>query len=267
MTASDKAKKELDQRKEFKNILCDLANDQNFMRDGGKRSSIYIRLENLYYAPEKEDRFRHYYSDIFSTLSNICNGDIDGSTEIIGQNLSIIKDGYQPKNFDEQGKIKDISNEIKKLYDHVNLEIARLSYCVSVMKNETEISSIQKKVESAEKTLEEIKEKSENIQKEHISILGIFSAVVLAFIGGIVFSTSVFSNIHLASIYRIVLLTLIVGIVVVNIIYALFTFISNLTNKKGRQFSQKQIIFLLLIFAVIICWAFGVVEIRNNHFS
>ena len=57
MTASDKAKKELDQRKEFKNILCDLANDQNFMRDGGKRSSIYIRLENLYYAPEKEDRF------------------------------------------------------------------------------------------------------------------------------------------------------------------------------------------------------------------
>lgn len=272
MVVSDKSKIELNQRKEFKSILCDLANDQNLMKDASKRASIYIRLEELYYAPEKENRFRHYYSDIFSTLSNICNGDTKGNIEIIGQNLGIIKDGYQPQNLDEQGNLKDISNEIRKLYDHVNLEIARLNYCVSVMKSETEISSIQKKVESAEKTLEKIKEKSENIQKEYISILGIFSAVVLAFIGGIVFSTSVFSNIHLASIYRIVLITLIVGIVVVNIIYALFMFISNLTNKKEKQFSQKQIIFfnaifLFLILAVIICWAFGVVEIRNYYIS
>ena len=40
-------------------------------------------------------------------------------------------------------------------------------------------------------------------QREYISILGIFAAVVLAFTGGIAFSTSVLKNINTVSVYRI----------------------------------------------------------------
>ena len=42
----------------------------------------------------------------------------------------------------------------------------------------------------------------ESSQREYIAILGIFAAVVLAFTGGIAFSTSVLNNVAKASIYR-----------------------------------------------------------------
>lgn len=270
------------QREELKEILCDLANDQSLMRDPKERSEFYVRLERLYYSPVKEKRFRHFYSDIFAILSSIRNGDIEGNTDIVGQNLKMIKDGYKPINKDENGNNKDISNEIRKLYDHVSLEIARLNYCVSVVKSETqenEINSLKgsayelkEKVSNTQKEIENAQKKTDSMQKEYIAILGIFASVVLAFIGGIVFSTSVFSNIHLASIYRISLITLIVGLVVVNIIYALFAFISNMTNKKEKVFSIKPVIifnaiFLIMIAAVIVCWWIGVVELRDKCFK
>ena len=51
------------------------------------------------------------------------------------------------------------------------------------------------------------------MEKEYISILGIFASIVLAFVGGLTFSTSVLANIDKASIYRLVIIACIIGIV------------------------------------------------------
>lgn len=50
--------------------------------------------------------------------------------------IQTIKDGYIPKNTDENGNAIDISKEIVKLYDHTNLDIARINY-TKTMTNET----------------------------------------------------------------------------------------------------------------------------------
>ena len=47
--------------------------------------------------------------------------------------------------------------------------------------------------------IEETNAHSKDVQKEYIAILGIFAAVVLAFTGGIAFTTSVLQNIHMVS--------------------------------------------------------------------
>ena len=75
-------------------------------------------------------------------------------------------------------------------------------------------------------------------QREYISILGIFAAVVLAFIGGIAFSTSVLNNINTASVYRILVVSLIIGLVLINILFGLFYYVDRLVN--GLQENRKN---------------------------
>ncbi len=46
---------------------------------------------------------------------------------ILGQNLGQIRKGYQQKSYANRGEPIDVSDSIKKLYDHVSLDIARMS--------------------------------------------------------------------------------------------------------------------------------------------
>ena len=57
--------KELQQRKEFCDILFELAKSQELIQDAYYRYNMYKRLESLYDAESSEKRFRHFYTDIF----------------------------------------------------------------------------------------------------------------------------------------------------------------------------------------------------------
>lgn len=272
--------KEETQRTEFCNILYELAKSQTILNDPHERANMYIRLEKLY---ELEDGklFRHYYSDIFSVLSSIHSDAKLGSIDQLGQNLEIIRRGYTPKNMSSNGdNLIDISISLKKMYDHVNLEIARMLFQEKEYKinsGETSLKELKRQINTAQMDLEtskselnselkNVKKKLDNSQKEYITILGIFAAVVLAFTGGIAFSTSVLNNISQASIYRIVIITLILGTVLINVLYGLFYYISELLNKplKFQHIRLINIVLIVLIVVTVIIWLIGVVEWRNN---
>ena len=85
-----------------------LAKSQVEIQKSAYRSNIYQRLEQLYYAPKKEDRYRHFYSDIFSVLTQIQQDETLGSIDVLGQNLFEIRKGYQPKNVDSAGNAIDM---------------------------------------------------------------------------------------------------------------------------------------------------------------
>ena len=68
-----------------------------------------------------------------------------GSLDILAQNIQTIKNGYMPKNKDENGKLINISKEIVKLYDHTNLDIARINY-TKTMTNDTRSELIKNKL-------------------------------------------------------------------------------------------------------------------------
>lgn len=282
--------KENEKRRAFSEILFELSRSQERLRDARYRSEIYQRLEMLYYAPKPKDCFRHFYSDIFSVLTQVKQSpDTLGDINILGQNLLLIRNGYQAINKDENGKLIDISDSIRKLYDHVSLDIARMlysddgdrklrgeenlkeikSHVNSALENiNKEIGEVQKEAEKKiGKVQDEAEEKIRNQQKEYIAILGIFAAVVLAFTGGIAFSTSVLNNIAQVSVYRIVLLALVIGLVLVNTLFGLFYYINKIVCREGKILPLliSNLILIVLIAAVVLAWHFGWVENRGRR--
>lgn len=264
-------------RREFCDILFELSKSQELFQDVHIRVSIYKRLENLYGSTKPNESFRHFYSDIFSVLTQIQQDSSLGDINILGQNLDIIRNGYKPQNKDDNGRIIDVSDSIKKLYDHVNLDIARILYSdaadrrilgeESIVELQTKVNEISYGIKEAKELQAITEDKIQNQQKEYIAILGIFSSVVLTFTAGIAFSTSVLNNIAAASIYRTVLISLIIGIVLINVIFGLLFYINKLicNEEKIKPLIISNMILLFMILCTIVAWYFGSVETRNHR--
>lgn len=262
-------------------LLLSLAKSQDALQDGSSRAKIYLQLEEIYYTRKNEKPFRHYYSEILSLLIRINQDKQLGHIEILGQNLSVIFNGYQPQNHDEDGNPIDISESIKKLYDHVNLEIQRISYSDmndNKLTQEETIKAIRKetvdigsKADVISGRVEELEGKLSQTQKEYVAILGIFAAIVLAFTGGFAFSTSVLENLHSGSIYRVVLVALIIGLVIINILFGLFFYLDRLiSTKKEKRIAPliiANVVIVALIGLTILAWTFSIVEKRNSPTS
>lgn len=230
---------ENEKRANFCKILFDLSDE---IEQETQYDNFISRLEELYRRDEENNYFRHYYSDIFIVLSQL-HLDVDkGSIQTVGDNLSYIKESYQ-ENKNADVKIKE---SINKLYDHISLEIARINYVDEIEYKATQEETIKKikldfkkqteEINSAIKNVkndaEELKNQMDNAQKDYISILGIFAAVVMSFVGGLVFSSSVLENIHYVSFYRLTFIVLLIGFVLSNILNALFYYIKSLTDRK-----------------------------------
>ena len=265
-------------RREFCDILLELAANQRMLRDARNRSEMYKRLERLYYSSSEEKQFRHFYSDIFMVLTQIDQDKKLGNIDILGQNLNMIRAGYKAQNTDEEGNPIDISDRIQKLYDHVSLDIARIRYSnagdrktsgeETISEIQSHIKQISNSVEMAANAQKAIQEELGKQQREYIAILGIFAAVVLAFTGGIAFSTSVLNNIAQASIYRTIAIALIVGLVLINVLFGLFYYINSIVDKdkKVLPLIVSNVVIILLLGITFIAWNNGFVEKRDNKF-
>ena len=105
------------------------------------------------------------------------------------------------------------------------------------------------------------------IEREYITILGIFASIVLAFVGGITFTTSVLQNIDKVSVFRLILTVDVIGAVLVNVIYLLISFILKI-NDKDKESSRKFIksanwILLGIAVFVLVSWFLNIVELQE----
>ena len=259
-----------EKRQGFRQILLELSADQAILKDPKKRSDFYLRLEELYYAPDNEKRFRHFYSDIFSVLTQINDGDDQGSIDVLGQNMDILLCGYQAKNSDGV-KLIDISDQIRKLYDHISLDIARIKYSEkgdvevsgqeSIEKIRSQINDDESKIITLQNSVKEATVKADKMQKEYVSILAIFAAVIGAFFSGVGFSTSVLSNIDKSSIYRILLGVTILGMFLFNLLALLLGFIREIVVNKTwslRVYIIGNLAFIIILALIYVAWIFQV---------
>ncbi|PAK19118.1 hypothetical protein CJO36_09145 [Megasphaera elsdenii] len=269
--------KEEEKRKEFREILFNLAKSQISLKEKSERASIYKRLEALYYDAGSEKRYRHFYSDIFAVLTQIHQPDFFGSIEILGQNILEIRKGYRAMNQDEHGKLIDISDNIRKLYDHVNLDIARIAYSdagdwrafgeSAISKLESRNSILNDRLNAVSQKMLAVEQKAGNMQREYITILGIFAAILVAFFGGLSFSNATLSSIDNATIYRLLLTIVLLGTVLFNILALLMNFIRDMVDvahdSNASNASQKHrhcriivanIVFIILLLVIGICW-------------
>lgn len=248
---------EYELREEFKKLLYKLAEFDSYSESNNMYDSIYLDFASLYSKNYNNSiSFRHYYSDIFGVLTDIWNSNLSkGCIENMTTRLDrVISNG---ESYDYL-----IIKKIKKLYDHIDLEQSRINYFYNTIRNTQgihitdmkeefrkltdkidESSKQLKKQDTKTKTMEKkystMEKKVNEYQKEYISILSIFSSVVLAFIGGMVFSTSILENIHKMNIFIGLSVISLLGIVLSNILLLLFNFISRLIYYK-RSFIKDS---------------------------
>ncbi len=290
-------------RTEFRNLLHQLA---QINQNGETVNQYYTRLEKIY-----QNGFHHYYCDITRTMYDITKCRIGVSetpkisTEIeedidvlasrvlyLYENYKAYRDGLK----DSKKKHIDINENLRKLYDHVHLESIRINYSDIGDKRLTEqgmtlenlaqkVNDLDGKAQSMGKEFDEIHKKSKFIeaknteiedrlskaQTDYIAILGIFASVVLAFVGGMAFSTSVLENMKDVSIYRLLIVSFVIGLVFVTVIFLMFYFVGILSNRKiNGDGSLKPLLliyalFISLIIIVYGMWNMGAVESRNTQ--
>ena len=71
----------------------------------------------------------------------------------------------------------------------------------------------------------EIEKSNKSLQKNYVTILGIFAAIVIAFMSDAVFANSILDNISNASIHRLSFVMLCLGFFIFNTLVALFYFV------------------------------------------
>lgn len=174
----------------------------------------------------------------FVDLNNQYSDEVSQSLQSLTRKSRTIEQGLleiNKKNAATAATLKDHEEKSNSIIQHFD----------ELQKNSNEISS----------SLDKTKRKIKNLQNESIAVLGIFSAVVLSFVGGLAFSTSVLQNIHKASIYRLSFIVVIIGIVLFNVIWALMDFIMTFCERGSLDkfifITVNAILVGLLIFSVI----------------
>lgn len=246
---------EYEKRSKFKEILFDLAADAEVKDAQSIYDKYHLRFEKLYEPDVNGNEFRHFYSDIFVVLTQIELKDKPGNIDTLGERIGLLRQAWNDVDSES-----NVSKNIKKLYDHVSLDIARMTWSDrgdrelsgidSIRERNEDISKLHKEVEEIEHRTDKLKKDINDYQKENITILGIFASIVLAFTGGMTFSSSVLENLDKASIYRIILVISFLGFIVFNILWMLIHFLRDINEKNGYNKLYMIAINVLLILSM-----------------
>lgn len=188
--------------------------------------------------------FRHSYSSITGIMLRLQKENNDAFVYVMG-NLSMII-----KYMTATGVSEEVVEKMKKLEDHISLESTRYDQLYRAYKD---------KVDDAQKSMKDVQEQYERINRQYndvngqydeiktlskntrteamqlktemVTILSIFAAIVLTFMGGMSFTASTFHGIAEASVYRLVAVSCICGLVIFNTVVALIYLITRIINR------------------------------------
>lgn len=272
---------ERQKRKKFGDILFELSYRVHSF-EGNEYDEYMGRFADVY-----SSEFRHYYLDIFSVITQLKLGDAPGDAEILLQNVeSLCKICGDPNlnSCEPKTDVSVLTKQLHELYDHISLEMARIQFMesgyqsseigVKVCKLEDNIRSLENKTTVFDNKMRQKEHKAAEIlqqtQRDYVTILGIFATVVMTCMGTVAFSSSVLSNIHNASIYRITLSILLIGFVALNLFFALFHYLDKVISKGSEDLGFRSLwrctnrIICVLVALVCLAWLFRVVEKRDE---
>lgn len=130
-------------------------------------------------------------------------------------------------NYNDDEK-KEIKRCLGKLKDAVEFSF----HIERRLKEQTEQLTKEKTKELAKNAEEEtkrlIEEHIKQSEKNYITILGIFAAIIMTIVSGLVYSSSVLEHMHTVGPYRLIAVIGLIGIVTFNVLYVFFYFIKAL---------------------------------------
>lgn len=242
-------------------------------RDTNAILAIFDELidpKNLLDSPKdaKEEEKESYYkqfSDIYDTGLRhsyyLISKYLEGQSSDVYASLEtwlLVLVEYGNLNFPDTPGTKGL----EKLLDHVELESIRLdrmrlvySYSITIQQISEDIRTT---ATNAANLVDAAQKQTEKIHEQSVAILSIFSAVVLAFMGGISFSSSTLESISAASMFRLLITILLLGFVLFNSIFILMRFVDYIVNqndserfKNGISNFNKAIAIIAVILVVL----------------
>ena len=269
---------EISKREMFRKFLFKLASNEMLLQDSNNIITIYKELDDIYFIDNNEKTFRHFYSDIYSTLRLIKSNSVFGTIAYLLQNIEILRTEFNHYSNEINFKTKKLEECLKKIYDHTSLEIARMDDSDERDREislESSIKDMENRISLNYNRLNKdyynkLNNKLKNIQKDYVGILSIFAAVIVAFTAGTAFSSSVLNNIDNVTIYRLIFTCLLLGCVLINVLYVLFSFILIIVKENKLDIKACLIpnaIIIALLVSTAVAWYFGTVEARNERLS
>ena len=171
--------------------------------------------------------FRHSYYTISSSLEKYDPAQRDS----LPVYLSSVIDYAKTQNGDESHRI---AKSVQKLMDHVELECLRINRMDQVRRDADRAESKQSEAIKLNKTTEEtekrLDERVNGFHEQSITILGIFSAVVIGFMSGLSMFTAGFNQLSEVNVYIITFYSVIVGTILFDILFMLIFFIAKISG-------------------------------------
>ena len=214
-----------------------------------------LSMESLRYDPKVTVKNIDAYIDSSDRLNRILYSEI--SNYIYSLERGIFATNVEKLllySLDEKNHVSaDTKKIIVKIYDHFQLAISQIENANNIFAASIEDAKVK------------LQQQVKGIEKEYISILGIFASIVLAFVGGITFSTSVLQSISAASIYRLLLTIDFLAFVLINTIYILVKFIFTINDKNAKLFKIEKLNWTCLIIAIVVIgsWLFSIKELQE----
>lgn len=138
--------------------------------------------------------------------------------------------------------------------------------------SEAEISAEKAEKAAKEAVEQEVKNKmsevTQKISETSVTILSIFSGIVLTVVAGLFYSSSVIDNINAANFNRLICASALVGFVCFNLIAIMFRFVEKIRSdsKQESLFSDKIVLFVSITLLVIM-GIFGIIQFKDTDNS
>lgn len=229
--------------KELINLLNDIASDIDFhcaINDcdeetrRAKADDYFHKFKDIYARIG-----RHRYSEITkyidSSLQDTVDSLRDGIREIVScaEANEYHKDNEDPTN-------SECYNKIIKLYDHIELEVARYS-SIKKMELVAENHSKQeaefaKAIDESKKAVAEAHDQAQSLSQQLISILGIFAGIIVTFSFATTVVGETIANLAKSDVLYLGFVISVLGAIFINVIAFLLSFVTKLS---GHSFSKK----------------------------
>ena len=211
--------------------LCE-GDDGELELTSGEKNALVDYFDGLY---ENKD-FRYRYSDVTGMLTDrLKSSPSEKFDQLVPEALLALSTMV--------AELRDHAGEtnrqyafiaLSKLGDHVALEVQRMRYLTSQNeRNETRAGELSDNVARVETRLKKASQRAKSMQKEYISILGIFSAAVLVANGGFSLAASAAQASAGLGFGQLMSVLSLVGLILFDVLCALFTFLGRIVNDDG----------------------------------
>lgn len=175
--------------------------------------------------------------------------DIDDVSESVSRAKNLVNfDSPDFTGFNDNGNIEYRFN---KILDHLSLafvqatEMRRLQDMID--ESEENLKKVNRSFEDIRHTQNIVEEKVESIYPQFITILGIFTAIIVAFFGGVSLSNSIINHKMFNNIQLFITIGAVASIFILTMLFMLMTWIDHLLDKNHYKIKYTDVYFTAII--------------------